>query len=499
VLALLGALLLVGLSMPVPVAAQDAARAQDADHAQDAEPLPRLAGQGRIETAVTVSEAGWVGGSARAVLAAAHDFPDALAATALAASLDAPLLLDTGDRLHDAVAAELERLMVEEVVLVGGRAALPDSIADDVAALPRRPSVRRVDGADRWQTAAEVAAEVGADDREVLLALGTDFPDAVAAGGLGGADATSPLLLSLHDRLPSATREAFGTLAVDRVRLLGGPTAIAPAVVEELADMGIAVTRLEGSDRFGTSVAVAREALAGLPSGDVPLVLATGAAFADALPAGALAARLGGTLVLVPTAAPHAEVDALLTEHGQRWGEVVLVGGSRAISPAQATHLGEVLAAAAEPEPTEPESTDPEPTDPEDPGEWYSIVLHGPAEAQLPLEVEVAADSASRRRGLQHREEVPEGTGMLFLFPEDTHNGFWMKDTLVPLSIAFLHADGTVQEILDMEPCEADPCPSYRPRDPYRMALEVRQGAFDDAGVTPGWVAELPEDLPEAS
>ena len=61
-----------------------------------------------------------------------------------------------------------------------------------------------------------------------------------------------------------------------------------------------------------------------------------------------------------------------------------------------------------------------------------------------------------------------------------------MKDTLIPLSIAFADADGMIVSILDMEPCETDPCEIYDPGVTYRSALEVNQGAFSRWGVEEG-------------
>jgi hypothetical protein len=80
---------------------------------------------------------------------------------------------------------------------------------------------------------------------------------------------------------------------------------------------------------------------------------------------------------------------------------------------------------------------------------------------------------------------------MLFLFPEDHRGGFWMKNTLIPLSIAFLDADGQVLAVLDMEPCRADPCPIYDPGVSYRSALEVNQGALARWGVGAGDVVTV--------
>jgi uncharacterized protein len=102
------------------------------------------------------------------------------------------------------------------------------------------------------------------------------------------------------------------------------------------------------------------------------------------------------------------------------------------------------------------------------------------------VRLEVAADPATRARGLMEREEVPPGTGMVFLYPRDVEEAYWMKNTLVPLSIAFVAADGRVVSVHEMTPCAADPCPSYAPAGPYRYAVELAAGSFADAGVGPG-------------
>jgi uncharacterized protein len=126
----------------------------------------------------------------------------------------------------------------------------------------------------------------------------------------------------------------------------------------------------------------------------------------------------------------------------------------------------------------------PSTTEPEESGPVVVLETAGGEEVEVP--VEVADSPAEREVGLMGRESLPEGTGMMFLFGGDSDSGFWMKDTLIPLSIAFADADGTIVSILDMEPCEADPCEIYDPGAVYRSALEVNQGAFDDWGVQVG-------------
>ena len=104
----------------------------------------------------------------------------------------------------------------------------------------------------------------------------------------------------------------------------------------------------------------------------------------------------------------------------------------------------------------------------------------------LTVRLEVAADPAARARGLMGRGKLPQGTGMVFLYPADVTEAYWMKDTLVPLSIAFVAADGRVVSVAEMTPCTADPCPSWAPAGPYRYAVELAGGAFGAAGVGKG-------------
>lgn len=102
------------------------------------------------------------------------------------------------------------------------------------------------------------------------------------------------------------------------------------------------------------------------------------------------------------------------------------------------------------------------------------------------VEIEVADKPEQHTQGLMDRESLDEDAGMLFLFFEDQDTGFWMRNTVIPLSIAYFDRDGEILKILDMDPCEADPCPSYDPGLMYRGALEVNQGAFADWGVEVG-------------
>ena len=86
---------------------------------------------------------------------------------------------------------------------------------------------------------------------------------------------------------------------------------------------------------------------------------------------------------------------------------------------------------------------------------------------------ELALTSAQQQRGLMFRRRAP-ADGMLFVFPEDTSGGFWMKNTLVPLTIVFFDRSGKRVRKLLMTPCRTDPCAIYDPGRRYRFALELR-------------------------
>jgi uncharacterized membrane protein (UPF0127 family) len=106
--------------------------------------------------------------------------------------------------------------------------------------------------------------------------------------------------------------------------------------------------------------------------------------------------------------------------------------------------------------------------------------------ARVVLHVEIARTRAQRERGLMGRRTLGAKAGMVFLYPEPHRGSFWMKDTLIPLDIAFYDGRGRILRILTMQPCRRDPCTLYDPRVAFRGALEVRAGSFRRWGVRAG-------------
>ena len=100
-----------------------------------------------------------------------------------------------------------------------------------------------------------------------------------------------------------------------------------------------------------------------------------------------------------------------------------------------------------------------------------------------PLRVEVAVTDDDRSRGLMHRKSLGANDGMLFIFDEPGYHSMWMKDTLIPLSVAFLDANGVILNILDMEPHTLHPNTSAGPS---IYAIETNKGWFEKRKVKAG-------------
>jgi putative cell wall-binding protein len=323
----LGALLCAALLAALPGVAS-------ADHpplADGGSPrVDRVAGADRITTAALASQIGWRSAQA-AVVATAHAFPDALVGAPLAASVDGPLLLTHADQLPGEVAEELDRLGVSEVIVLGGVRAISSEVEESIAALPGRPRVTRLAGADRYGTAAEAARIVTTHGQPIAIASGTTFADAVSSGVLPGPSGRLPVLLATREVVPEGSREVIAELEPRGGVLVGGTAALSDAVAADLEAQIGEITRLAGPDRFATSRAVAESVLGDLGPEPRPLVVAAGSDYADALAAGGLAAHLDGVVLLAPRFRLTDGVETFVRAHRERWSRVLVVGGAVAV------------------------------------------------------------------------------------------------------------------------------------------------------------------------
>jgi len=318
----------------------------------DADYLDTIApvfGQSRYETAVQSS---WIAfptvGSAKAVvLATGENWPDALGGAALAGATDAPVLLTKPDTLPESVRAEIDRLNVAKVYVLGGAASVSTTVAAAVDAISG-VTVQRIGGTDRWDTAARIAAETkarmlasGRSVDGVYVATGRDFPDALAASPASFVTGR-PILLTEPSDLPTVTANAIKTLGVDDAWVIGGLKAVGTTATAEIESLGLDTTRIEGATRYETSLRLAAHAES-LGMSWKNLGVATGLGYADALAGGVAQGATRSILVLTPGGWLDPGVASAITSHRAAIGRVRCFGGTAAIGDATRAQIDSAM------------------------------------------------------------------------------------------------------------------------------------------------------------
>ena len=271
--------------------------------------LTRVSGVDRIATAAAASRATFPGGTSAVVIARADTYVDAMTGSVLAAvagtpssgkPTSVPLLLTSGNQLATATAVEISRLHATTAYVLGQTDAISDAVVQQLKAQTGVTTVVRVGGADRFATAAAIKAKVealtGAPASAVYITRSDVFADAMAVSSLA-AHQVRPILLVTPNSLPPETATALG--GVTSATIVGGTQSVSQAVSDAIATHVTTVTpRLAGSDRYATSVAVAKAAIAaGLDASK--LWIATGRNWPDAVAAGPAIAAAGAVLLLV--------------------------------------------------------------------------------------------------------------------------------------------------------------------------------------------------------
>jgi putative cell wall-binding protein len=191
--------------------------------------VTRLAGSNRYATAVEISQYGFDGVSSEVVIATGTGFADAVAGGPAAVALNAPVLLTDPDGLPGVVAAEVTRLRPSRIVVVGGTAAVSDTVFAQLEALV--PNTVRLSGPNRYDTAVEISREAfSGGSTRVYVATGLNFPDAVAGAASAGWRG-APVLLVPGTSLPASVSAEITRLGANQVFILGGPAVVSSVVV----------------------------------------------------------------------------------------------------------------------------------------------------------------------------------------------------------------------------------------------------------------------------
>jgi len=304
----------------------------------------------RYETAIRASWTAFpVRGSARDVLlATGESWPDALGGASLAGVLDAPLLLTRSNTLPAGVRDEIVRLGASRVFVLGGEGAISVEVMNAVDRISG-VSVERIGGADRYETAGQIARRTALERQRVgkglpttaYLATGEDFPDALSVSPVAYAT-EQPIVLTRPSSADTSTLELLRDLQVGEVFFIGGPGAIATSVAGQVAATGLSVTRISGADRYATSLAVAAHGES-LGVGWGGLGVAAGTTFPDALAGGVAQGRLNSLLLLTPSHNIDAGVESAIRARRAQIGKVRVYGGPAAVTEAPRARIAHAM------------------------------------------------------------------------------------------------------------------------------------------------------------
>ncbi len=247
----------------------------------------RIFGSNRYLTSYEASKKGWQN-SDYAVIASGVDYPDALCAGPLAKKYNAPILLSEQKSLTEGLKNELQRLKVKQVFIVGGEGALSKNTENQIKALGI--NIKRIGGANRYETSILIAKEVG-NSGKMVFATGLDYPDALSIAPIA-ANLSMPIVLVGKNNVDRVVKEYVDSQNIQQSYVVGAEGVISKQVASSLP----AVKRLGGNNRYDTNKAIINEFKSTINFSNV--YVATGMDYPDALSGSALAAKGGNPIIL---------------------------------------------------------------------------------------------------------------------------------------------------------------------------------------------------------
>lgn len=107
------------------------------------------------------------------------------------------------------------------------------------------------------------------------------------------------------------------------------------------------------------------------------------------------------------------------------------------------------------------------------------------------IRVEYAITSEEWQKGLMNRSSLNKNSGMIFVFPEEKNQSFWMKNVLIPLDVIFVSSNGRINEIATLNPCSEEPCSVYNSKNPSKYVIEINAGSTERWKILEGDILEI--------
>ncbi|MCP3740134.1 SpoIID/LytB domain-containing protein [Rossellomorea sp. BNER] len=297
-----------------------------------------LEGERRYETSAAIAAHGWPSGSSTVVLGRGDIPLDALAGSVLAKKYDAPLLLTLNNEIPSKVLEQLKKKGPEAttVYILGGEQAISKNVYNKLMQLGF--TVKRVYGENRYQTSIGIAQNIGASNEVIITSGDANSPDALSIASYA-AKQQIPILLTTQDVLQKDVKEYIDNKNFSKAIIIGGEVAVSKRIESDLINVGVTnIERVQGEDRFETSVAIAKRFDFDLDN----VFFANGFIFVDALPGAALAAKYSAPVILTRPNQLPPQPKEWLQNLGTR-PFVYYLGGEVAINSSTRSQIKQVL------------------------------------------------------------------------------------------------------------------------------------------------------------
>ena len=291
----------------------------------------RLGGRDRYDVSSLLADTSFASAST-VIIASGETFPDALAAAGLAGALKAPLLLVQRNKVPPQIASRIRALGAKKAIICGGPVPVSSVVVSQLKG--QGLSVERVDGKNRYETAAKIArriATVTGGGGRVYIARGNDFPDALSLSPLAYSQ-RAPILLTGSTSLNADARTELTRGGYRSARIAGGQRAVNSSVERSVRGYVKDTVRWGGENRYAVSVNCATQAVAQASNTWAYVGIARGSTFADALGGGVAAGSRRGVVLLTQTEVLTANTANTLIAHAGEVRECEVYGGEVAVS-----------------------------------------------------------------------------------------------------------------------------------------------------------------------
>ena len=288
------------------------------------EVVKRLAGDDRYETAIKISKDNFKSADT-VVLASGTNSADALAASSLATSKSAPILLTKRNEIGKNVFDEIKRLNANNVIVVGGKVSISEKVVSDLK--DKNITVKRLAGDNRYETSYEIAKELLKSNKakEAIIVNGFKNVDALSVSSLATKE-NLPILLNDGNRLSKDIKNIVGDSNIKKVYIIGGRTSLPRRIEDNIKALDIEYERLAGEDRYETSSKIAKYAY----ENSDKVILASGENSIDALAAGVLTKMEKAPMLLVQKRRIPKSISNRIEESKAK--KFLLIGGEKTIS-----------------------------------------------------------------------------------------------------------------------------------------------------------------------